>query len=129
MAQFTDIIKFQRKQGKSAVGALASAVGQKSLEKIDPRNYLFNRKGTLTSLFPNLKGFQAKTGSDISRLGSSEGGMSSSQVETMTSKLDVIGSDIKIVAKNSIVLPHLARDLNVVRQNIIKIVKSKIPSS
>jgi murein DD-endopeptidase MepM/ murein hydrolase activator NlpD len=125
MAQFTDIIKFQRKQGKSAVGALASAVGQKSLEKIDPRNYLFNRKGTMAALFPNLKGFQAKTGSDITRLGSSEGGMSSSQVESMTSKLDVIGSDIKIVAKNSIVLPHLARDLNVVRQNIVKLVKSK----
>lgn len=124
MAQFSDIIRFQKKQGKSAIGSLASAVGQKTLEKIDPRNYLFNRGGTLTAMFPGLKGYQAKT-SDISRLSGGESGMSASQVEEISSRLEKIGGDLKIVAKNSIVLPHLARDINVVRQNITKLVKSK----
>jgi murein DD-endopeptidase MepM/ murein hydrolase activator NlpD len=125
MAQFTDIIKSQRQSGKSVIGSLSSAIGQKSLEKIDPRNYLFNRKGTMAALFPGLKGYQAKSAQDISKFGSSSGGMSSVQVEEMSSKLDSIGGDLKIVAKNSVVLPHLARDMNVVRQNIIKLVKIK----
>jgi hypothetical protein len=125
MAQFTDIIKSQRQSGKSVMGSLSSAIGQKSLEKIDPRNYLFNRKGVMAALFPGLKGYQAKSAQDITKFGSSSGGMSSVQVEEMSGKLDSISGDLKIVAKNSVVLPHLARDMNVVRQNIIKLVKLK----
>ena len=59
MATLADVIKRQRKEGKGTGGALASAVGQKTLEKIDPRQF-FNQKGLLTALFPSLKAFQAK---------------------------------------------------------------------
>jgi hypothetical protein len=37
--------------------------------------------------------------------------------------LDQIGENTKIAAKNSFVLPAMARDMNVMRQNIIKLVK------
>ena len=125
MANFADLIRYQKSQGKGTLGSLASAVGQRTLEKIDPRNYLFNRKGAMTALFPGLKGYQAKTASDITKFGSTDGGISNVQVEEIATKLEKVGIDLKIVAKNSIVLPHLARDMNVVRQNIVKLVKSK----
>jgi murein DD-endopeptidase MepM/ murein hydrolase activator NlpD len=125
MANFADLIRYQKSQGKGTLGSLASAVGQRTLEKIDPRNYLFNRKGAMTALFPGVKGYQAKTASDITKFGSTDGGISNVQVEEIATKLEKVGIDLKIVAKNSIVLPHLARDMNVVRQNIVKLVKSK----
>lgn len=59
MATLADVIRRQRKEGKGTGGALASAVGQKTLEKIDPRQF-FNQRGLLTALFPSLKTFQAK---------------------------------------------------------------------
>ena len=41
MASFTDLVKSQRSQGKGVIGSLGGAAGKKTLEKIDPRNYLF----------------------------------------------------------------------------------------
>jgi hypothetical protein len=123
MPNFSDIIKQQRKSGKGAISSLATAVGQKSLEKIDPRNYLFNKSGVLTALFPKLKGYQAKatTGAKLQEAGSG----SSAMVEPILVRLDSISGDASIAAKNFIMLPHLARDINVLRQNIIKLVKSE----
>jgi hypothetical protein len=88
MATFTDIVKEQRSQGAGVFSSLSKAAGQRTLERIDPRNYLFNRKGLATALFSGLKGYQAKAGKDTSELKSSSSTLTSGQVELITNKLD-----------------------------------------
>ena len=121
MASFSDLVRAQRQSGSGVLGSLASAYNQQMLEKLDPRNRLFSRKGTLTALFPGLKGYQAS-----SRTSSMKDGSIATpalgNVEVI-SRLDSIAKDTKLSAKNSMVLPMMARDMNLVRQNIAKLVK------
>ena len=123
MATFTDIVKEQRSQGVGVFSSLGKAAGQRTLERIDPRNYLFNRKGLATALFPGLKGYQAKAGTGTSKLSDSTSTLSSSQTDSITSKLDELKATQQETAKYSSVLPSMARDMNVMSQNIIKLVK------
>ena len=116
MASFTDIVKEQRSQGAGVFGSLGKATGQRTLERIDPRNYLFNRNGLAAALFPGLKGFQAKTGTTSKLNEASSSSLSSNQANSLASR-------IEDVAKNTFVLPGMARDMNVMRQNIIKLVR------
>jgi len=121
---FSDLVRYQKNQGKGVIGSLSGAVGQATLQKIDPRNYLFNRRGTLATLFPGLKGYQSKTSSDKISSGAS-GGFSSGQVEVIGNKLDQLSAQMSITSKNSMSLPMMARDMNVMRQNIVKLVKAQ----
>ena len=121
---FSDLVRYQKNQGKGIIGSLSGAVGQATLQKIDPRNYLFNRRGTLATLFPGLKGYQAKTSSNKIASGAS-GGFSSGQVEVIGNKLDQLSTQMSITSKNSMSLPMMARDMNVMRQNIVKLVKAQ----
>ena len=121
---FSDLVRYQKNQGKGIIGSLSGAVGQATLQKIDPRNYLFNRRGTLATLFPGLKGYQAKTSSNKIASGAS-GGFSSGQVEVIGNKLDQLSAQMSITSKNSMALPMMARDMNVMRQNIVKLVKAQ----
>ena len=121
---FSDLVRYQKNQGKGIIGSLSGAVGQATLQKIDPRNYLFNRRGTLATLFPGLKGYQAKTSSDKIASGAS-GGFSTGQVEVIGNKLDQLSAQMSITSKNSMALPMMARDMNVMRQNIVKLVKAQ----
>lgn len=116
MATFTDIVKEQRSQGAGVFSSLGKAAGQRTLERIDPRNYLFNRNGLATALFSGLKGYQSGSKKQTSSLGDSSSSLSSGQIDSLAVK-------IEIVAKNTSVLPLMARDMNVMRQNIIKLVK------
>lgn len=125
MATFTDIIKSQRSQGAGVMGSLSTALSRSAMQKMDPRNYLFNKDGAMVALFPSLKGYQygsKPSSSKISGSGLSEG-FSSGRVELITDKLDVIDINTKTIAKNSLVLPSMARDMFLVKQNIIKLVK------
>lgn len=124
MANFADIVKAQRSKGSSVIGSIGTALGRTTLEKVDPRNYLFNRSGVLTALFPSLKGYQAKaTTEKISSTTTSGGGLSSGQTEMITEKLDQVITQNQIVAKNSMVLPMMHRDINVMRQSMVKMVR------
>jgi len=124
MATFADLVKYQKSQGKGVIGSLSGAIGQATLQKIDPRNYLFNRRGTLATLFPGLKGYQAKTSSE-KLSGGAGGGFSTGQVEAITNKLDQLSAEMSVVSKNSMSFPMMARDMNVMRQNIVKLVKAQ----
>jgi hypothetical protein len=59
MATFTDIVRKQRKSGEGMGSSLATAFSERAKERLDPRNYLFKKKGLLTALLPGLKGYQA----------------------------------------------------------------------
>ena len=116
------------KAEKSKGGGIAITLGKRALEKLDPRQF-FNQKGlmaaALPSLFKSYSATPANSGQKVSSLGS--GSLSSGALET---KLDVLIGETKDVkinsklsAKNSMVLPDIARDMNVMRQNIQKLVK------
>lgn len=123
MATLAEVVKRQRQGGQGALGALTSAIGQKTLEAIDPRRML-NQKGLLTALFPSLKPYQAKGAAE--RISKSSADLSSAttpMLQEMNVKLDIVGDNTRLTAKNTMMLPSMARDMNVMRQNVIKLVK------
>ena len=123
-SRLTEIYKAEKSKG----GGIASTLSKRTLEKVDPRQF-FNQKGfmaaALPSLFKSYSATPAKSGEKVSSLGS--GSFSSGALEN---KLDVLTGETrelkihsKISAKNSESLPMMARDMNVMRQNITKLVK------
>lgn len=132
MATFADVVKKQRKEGSSRTGAIASAIGQKTLESIDPRQF-FNQSGVLTALFPSLKAYQAKGSSDkpekgldkLASLQVSGDAATKITLEEMVVKLNDVTIYTRLSAKNSTVLPQMARDMNLTKQNIGKLVNAQ----
>jgi hypothetical protein len=123
MATLADLVKRQRRTGASASGALLTAVGQKTLEAIDPRK-MFNQTGLLTALFPSLKAY--KTDAQKSRVDSASKELSGSTtplLEQMVMKLDGLDLTMRLVAKNTMTMPAMSRDMNIMRQNVVKLVK------
>jgi hypothetical protein len=134
-SRLAEIYKSEKAKG----GGLISTLAKRNKEKYDPRQ-IFNQKGFAAALLPTFfKAYNATPdvtpGKKISRLSSDisssreskAAGFSSAILE---SKVDVLIKETKeltvhskIAAKNSIVLPAMARDMNVTRQNIVKLVK------
>lgn len=126
MADFKELVKKQRSQGAGVVGSISTAMAQKTLEKIDPRNYLFDQKGLMTALFPSLKGYQAKVPT-VSKSGDEQVKQAVKPPPVMidkenSQKLSRIETNTKLTAKNNMILPMMARDINLMRQNIRKLV-------
>ena len=120
-SRLSDILK-QEYKSKGIVGGLASATGKRVLEKLDIRNALFGGSGVGSLVGRKIfgKGYSAineKSGAD--KLSSQTAPILSAQSD----KLDTIGMNTQITAKNSMAIPSMARDMNVMRQNIIKMVK------
>jgi hypothetical protein len=112
-----DVVKDYREQGGSVAGSLSAGIKDKLKEKMDPRR-MFNQKGLMTALFPSLKAYQAGP-TEESKL---------SKVDSLASSkpyFDSISVNTKIAAKNSMVLPQIHQDVNLMRQNIGKLVKLK----
>jgi len=121
---FRDLIRKQRQAGAGVLPAIGSAAGASIREAVDIRNILFSKGSILGALFPNVKGFKAdakapRTRTSPTSLMSIGGGGSA----LSDAKLDIISQNTKISAKNSMILPSMARDMNVMRQNIVKLVK------
>ena len=123
-SRLAEIYKAEKTKG----GGITSTLGKRALEKMDPRKF-FNQKGFLATALPSLfKSYSAtptKTGEKLASAGGAS--FSSGALET---KLDILTGETrelkihsKIAAKNSSVLPSMARDMNVTRQNIVKLVK------
>ena len=125
MATLADVIRSKRKSGQSRTGSFFGSLKDKLKEKIDPRQ-IFNQTGILTSLFPSLKAYKAKgvgeeTGKLIQRRTTELSNSPQSMGEGMD--LSVVEKNTRISAVNSMALPGLSRDVNVMRQNISKLVK------
>jgi murein DD-endopeptidase MepM/ murein hydrolase activator NlpD len=121
MATLADVIRQRRSSGQSRTGSLLGSIKEKFAEAIDPRQ-IFNQTGILTALFPSLKAFKAKgTNSSISSklLPTVRGGIADNQSEQLKS----ISRNTEIAAKNYLVLPIIARDVNVMKQNVIKMAR------
>jgi len=120
-SRLSEILK-QEYKTSGAVGGLASAAGKRVLEKLDIRNALFGGSGVGSLIGRKIfgKGYSAISDKPSTDKLSSQ---SAPILAAQSDKLDVIGINTQITAKNSMALPSMARDMNVMRQNIIKMVK------
>jgi hypothetical protein len=112
MSRLAEIYKQEKKSG----GGLTSTITKRLGEKIDPRQML-DSSGIIATMFPGLKPYSAtkqKTPSVTSSMPSISFG---------AGELSLMAEATKITAKNSIVLPSMARDFHLVKQNIIKLVR------
>lgn len=122
--RLTEIYKSEKGQG----GGLGSTLGKAFLEKIDPRK-MFNQGGLMAAMLPSLFKAYSATGTTSTKgakgisSGSSVDALSSFSSAAVESKLDDIYISNKIIAKNSMTLPMMSRDMNVMRQNVVKLVK------
>ena len=110
---------------KARGGGVLSTVGKRTLEKIDPRQF-FNQEGFFAAILPSLfKTYKVDTRTTSAQRVTPTPSVSPSIVDNsaVVNELQVIRIDSKINAKNSMVLPAMARDMNVMRQNIVKLVK------
>jgi hypothetical protein len=125
MATFRDIVSKQREKGEGIGSSLKTAFSERAKERLDPRNYLFNRKGILASLFPSLKGYQAKTGDKLKGQSSGLGAGAESSLNTIADLMGDLKRQLRMIAKSSLVLPQMARDTSITKQNIKKLVRAQ----
>ena len=130
-SRLAEIYKAEKERG----GGVLSTLGKRAKEKFDPRQ-MFNQKGFAAAALPSLfKAYDAVGKGKIKQLSetnkqlseTNKGGFSSAVLENGISSLITETRQVKIhsqlAAKNSVVLPSMARDMNVTRQNIVKLVK------
>lgn len=114
MARLAEIYRQELKTG----GNIGSAIGKRLGERLDPRQ-IFDRSGVIATMFPALRSYSATKPMK---------GATTPTAPTPSLSLDAgafsdISAATKLSAKNSMVLPAMARDMNIMRQNIAKIVK------
>lgn len=117
MTTLADLIKSRRESGQGVLKSLGKSLKDKIKEKIDPRQFI-NQAGILVALFPQLKTFKAKP---INVKKPSEKITASPDITSPS--LENISLNTQMLAKNTMVLPAIHRDMNVMRQNIVKLVK------
>ena len=115
MSRLAEIYK-QEKQSGAGIG---SAVGKRLGERLDPRQ-IFDRSGVIATMFPALRSYSA---TKPMRGAATTPNAAAPALSLDASAFSDISAASKISAKNSMVLPAMARDMNLMRQNIAKIVK------
>jgi hypothetical protein len=112
----------QEYKTKGIVGGAVSAGGKRLKEIFDVRNFLFSGGGLTSTIGKKIfgKGYSATADreSPVSKISSLDSTLSTESVEILSS----IRQDTKISAKNSVVLPKMAMDMNLMKLNIMKLV-------
>jgi hypothetical protein len=126
MATFTDVYK-QELKSKGILSSIGTAALNRAREKLDIRNMLFGGSGAIAATGQKVfgKGYQA-----IQRGGSTTKAMSENlSTGTQSIALDQLlissqkqETQLAIIAKNTMNSNAMARDMNVMRQNIMKLV-------
>lgn len=121
-SRLAEIYRSEKKIG----GGLGSAVGKRLTEKLDPRKML-DQSGLLVSMFPSLKAYNpTKNANTAAGKQASIDKKEEAQTDVLREILQVsslVSRNSSINAKNSLVLPAMARDMNLMRQNMAKLVK------
>jgi len=124
---FKDLIKKQRMEGDSVLSSIGTAATSRTKELLDIRNILFRNNSLLNTFFPKVKGYSSfnssKKASKLEKLDSNSDQISESPIKK--DSLSLIEKNIGIVAKNSIILPSMARDMFLMKENIIELVRSQ----
>lgn len=116
-SRLAEVFQAELKGGRGATGGLMTALGKTALERIDPRNILFGGKGVGSLVGRAIfgKGYKAAP-EKVTKLTAAEPAAPTISSEAMTTEL-------KLLNKNAVVLPMMARDMNLMRQNMAKLVK------
>lgn len=110
----------QEYKTKGIVGGAVSALSKRSREKMDIRNSLFSGSGLGSTIGTKIfgKGYSATR-----RTPSSASATSPSLDGASNELLEKINKNSKIAAKNSVVFPAMARDMNLMRMNMQRLVR------
>lgn len=116
MATFTEVYK-QELKSKGVLSSLGSSVLKTTKERMDPRNLLFGGKGIISATGQKIfgKGYSAIE-KPAEKLKSASNDLIIEQLANQNMRLAIIG-------KNTMPLRAMSRDINVMRQNMIKLVK------
>lgn len=117
--RLTDIVKARRESGEGVASSLAGGVKERLAEKFDPRRIL-PQGGLLTALFPKLRAYQSKSISNKNL----KSAVSESDASKTQPLFESINFNTKIIAKNSMALPLIQKDTNLISQTLKKIVKT-----
>lgn len=122
MATFTDVYK-QELKSKGVLSSLGSTMFKRTKERLDPRNILFGGSGITSAIGQKIfgKGYSALNKSSSGKtLGDS--GMQSQALNALIISSKNQEAQLSIIAKNTMNSNAMARDINVMRQNIMKLV-------
>lgn len=118
MASFTEVYK-QELKNKGVISSLGSSVLKTTKERLDPRNVLFGGKGIVAATGQKIfgKGYSAITKKPvIEKQKSVSNDLIVEQLANQNMRLSIFG-------KNTMPLRAMSRDINVMRQNMVKLVK------
>lgn len=126
MTSFTDIYK-QELRSKGILSSLGTTALKKTRERLDPRNMLFGGSGMIAATGQKIfgRGYSATGSSSNEKLSTKTAESSSLQNDAITSLLASSlkqESQLAIIAKNTMNNNMMARDMNVMRQNMMKLV-------
>ena len=116
--RLTEIIKSRRESGEGITSSLAGGLKERLKEKFDIRRAL-PQGGLLTSLFPKLKAYK----SDTPTANAITPSASSTSLEAITPSLMSISINTKIIAKNSMALPLIQKDSNLIAKTLRRIIR------
>jgi GH24 family phage-related lysozyme (muramidase) len=122
MATFSDVYK-QELKSKGILSSIGSAALKRTREKLDVRNMLFGGSGAVAATGRKVfgKGYQAIQ-KDTPKVLSKETGMQSVAMDQLLVSAQRQETQLSIIAKNTMNSNAMARDINVMRQNIMKLV-------
>ena len=122
MATFTDVYK-QELKSKGVLSSLGSTMFKRSKERLDPRNILFGGSGITSAIGQKIfgKGYSALNKSSSGK-SLSDSGMQSQALNALIISSKNQEAQLSIIAKNTMNSNAMARDMNVMRQNIMKLV-------
>jgi hypothetical protein len=110
-SRFESIFRAELKSGKGIMSSLGSAGSESQKEKLDLRNML-PKSGILGAILENKFGKSYKYS-----------GSKGPSIESKSAAVQAVSS--RMMAKNSMFLPIIAKDMNVMRQNIQMLVKKQ----
>ena len=113
------------KSEKSKGGGLTTTLGKRALEKFDPRQ-MFNQSGFAAAVLPSLfKSYSAIKKPDklVPQAPQASSPVLENRIDLLINETRDVKINSKLSAKNSMALPEMARDMNVMRQNMQKLVK------
>jgi flagellar rod assembly protein/muramidase FlgJ len=126
MATFTDVYK-QELKTKGVLSSLGSTAFKRTKERLDPRNMLFGGSGMMAATGRKIfgKGYQAldrTPGKKLSESGGFSGEIKSEALNSLLISSQKQEAQLSIIAKNTMNSNAMARDMNVMRQNVMKLV-------
>lgn len=120
-SRFAQIYRQELAKNKGFMGAFASTGGARAKEMLDLRRYFLPESGVSGAVAQRVFGKSYRYGMGREAIRTA-GPTSSVSEKVVSEKLTRIDINTKITAKNSVVLPAMARDMNLMRLNMQKMV-------